>query len=176
MRIIVAGGDGFIGWPLSMKLSKEGHEVLIVDCLLRRKIDEDNGYSSISPIKTIYERLAKWKEVTGKTIQFKKIDIAAEKDEFFSAFEEFNPDAIGHLAEQKSAPYSMKDLETVGETYTNNTQSTLNVLLAIMKYNQKCHLVHIGTMGVYGYGAIEGSEIPEGYCKAKLHCEHTEKC
>ena len=98
--------------------------------------------------------------MTGKTIKFKKIDICSEKEAFNAAFEEFCPDAIVHLAEQKSAPYSMKCLETIGETYTNNTQATLNVLLAMMKYNQNCHLVHIGTMGVYGYGAIEGLEIP----------------
>lgn len=71
-------------------------------------------------------------------------------------FEEFLPDVVVHLAEQKSAPYSMKTTETIDYTYTNNTQATLNVLLAMMKYNQKCHLVHIGTMGVYGYGAVEG--------------------
>ena len=135
MRIIVAGGDGFIGWPLSMRLSRDGHEVLIIDNLARREIDEKNGYCSISPIKSMEERLERWKEITGKTIGFKKIDISSEKTEFFKAFEEFCPDAIVHLAEQKSAPYSMKSLETVGETYTNNTQSTLNVLLAMMKFN-----------------------------------------
>ena len=87
MKIIVAGGDGFIGWPLSMRLSKLGHDIMIVDNLYRRKIDLDNGYSSISPIKTLEERLAKWKEITGKTIHFSKIDIAAQKDEFFNVFE-----------------------------------------------------------------------------------------
>ena len=70
----------------------------------------------------------------------------------------------------------MKSIETVDYTYTNNTLSTKNVLIAIMKHKPQCHLVHIGTMGVYGYGAIEGSEIPEGFCMAKLHCTHTEKC
>ena len=176
MKVIVAGGDGFIGWPLSLRLSSEGHEVLIIDNLYRRKIDEENGYSSISPIKTIEERIAKWKEITGKTINFLKIDIAAQKDKFFETFESFNPDAIVHLAELKSAPYSMKNIKTIDETYTNNTQATLNVLLAMMKYNPKCHLVHIGTMGVYGYGVVEGTEVPEGYCMAKINCTHTEKC
>lgn len=70
----------------------------------------------------------------------------------------------------------MKSLDTIAETYTNNTQTTLNILLAMMKFNDKCHMVHIGTMGVYGYGALEGLEIPEGYCMAKLNCIHTEKC
>lgn len=93
-------------------------------------------------------------------MKFRKIDIAAQKDEFFNIFEQFCPDVIVHLAELKSAPYSMKNLTTIGETYTNNTQSTLNVLLAMMKYNPKCHLIHIGTMGVYGYGVVEGSEVP----------------
>lgn len=80
MKIIVAGGDGFIGWPLCMRLSNLGHDVMIIDNLYRRKIDFENGYSSISPIKSIEERLAKWKEVTGKTIQFHQIDIAIQKD------------------------------------------------------------------------------------------------
>lgn len=70
------------------------------------------------------------------------------------------PDVIVHLAEQKSAPYSMKNIETIDMTYTNNCLATKNVLLAMMKYNDKCHMVHIGTMGVYGYGAIEGCDIP----------------
>lgn len=173
MKVIIAGGDGFIGWPLSLKLSSLGYEVLIIDNLYRRKIDQDNGYSSISPIKTIEERISRWKELTGKTIHFRKLDIAKHKDEFNNVFENFGPDAIIHLAELKSAPYSMKNLSTIDETYTNNTQSTLTVLLAIMKYNPKCHLIHIGTMGVYGYGVVEGSEVPEGYCMAKINCTHT---
>ena len=70
----------------------------------------------------------------------------------------------------------MKNLETIDYTYENNTLSTKNVLMAVMKHNDKCHIVHIGTMGVYGYGALEGLDIPEGYCMAKLHCTHTEKC
>jgi UDP-sulfoquinovose synthase len=67
----------------------------------------------------------------------------------------------------------MKTIDLVDECYTNNTQATKNVLIAIMKFNQNCHLIHIGTMGVYGYGVLEGSQIPEGYCMAKLHCVHT---
>ena len=70
MKVLIAGGDGFIGWPLAMRLSKLGYDVMIVDNLYRRKIDEDNGYSSISPIKSIEVRLERWKELTGKTISF----------------------------------------------------------------------------------------------------------
>ena len=176
MRVIIAGGDGFIGWPLALRLTNLGYEVLILDNLYRRKIDQDNGYSSISPIKSIEERIARWKELTGKVIEFRKIDIAVQKNEFFQAFQEFKPDAIIHLAELKSAPYSMKNFETIDATYTNNTQSTLNILLAMMKFNPKCHLIHIGTMGVYGYGAVEGLEIPEGFCMAKINCTHVDKC
>jgi len=110
------------------------------------------------------------------TVKFIKMDIAEEKNAFYRLFEDFKPESFYHLAEQKSAPYSMKNLEAVDYTVTNNTLATKNVLIAIMKYSPDCHLIHIGTMGVYGYGAIEGSEIPEGYCMAKLHCNHTEKC
>lgn len=172
-KILIAGGDGFIGWPFSLRMSNMGWDVLIVDNLSRRKIDEDNGYSSVTPIKSIEERLACWKKVSGKEIKFENIDMAQEADKFFKAFEKFMPDVLVHLAEQRAAPYSMKSIETVDYTYTNNTLSTKNALIAIMKYNLKCHMVHIGTMGVYGYGALEGSEIPEGFCMAKLHCTHT---
>lgn len=104
--------------------------------------------------------MARWKELTGKEIKFANIDIAEEKLRFFEEFEKFKPDVIMHLAEKKSAPYSMKSIETIDETYTNNTASTKNILLAVMKYNRDCHIVHIGTMGVYGYGAVEGLDIP----------------
>ena len=80
MKIIVAGGDGFIGWPLAMRLSKEGNDVLIIDNLARRAIDDKNGYSSISPIKTIEERIKCWEEVTGKVIHFKKLDLNLQKE------------------------------------------------------------------------------------------------
>lgn len=110
MKILVAGGDGFIGWPLSLRLSKDGYDVLIIDNLYRRQIDEKNGYCSISPIKTIEQRLQCWKELTGKEIKYKNINIATEKQKYFDAFQEFNPDAVIHLAEQKSAPYSMKTI------------------------------------------------------------------
>lgn len=66
----------------------------------------------------------------------------------------------------------MKSIETIDYTYTNNTQSTKNIIISIMKFNKNCHLIHLGTMGVYGYGAVEGSNIPEGYCNAKLNCDH----
>ena len=176
MRILIAGGDGFIGWPFALRMSNLGWEVLIVDNLSRRTIDEENGYSSVTPIKSIEERLECWKKVSGKEISFANIDIAHQKQEFFQAFADFKPDVIVHLAEQRAAPYSMKNLDTIDYTYENNTLSTKNVLMAVMKHNEKCHIVHIGTMGVYGYGALEGLDIPEGYCMAKLHCTHTEKC
>lgn len=153
MKVVIAGGDGFIGWPLSLRLSKLGYDVLIVDNLVRRKIDTDNGYFSITDIKPIEQRLEKWTQLTGKVIQFQKIDLA-NSSELDSVFSEFKPDVFYHLAEQKSAPFSMKNFETIDYTITNNTQATKNVLLAIMKFNPKCHLIHIGTMGVYGYGAV----------------------
>lgn len=117
MRILIAGGDGFIGWPFSLRMSNMGWEVLIVDNLSRRAIDDKEGYSSVTPIKSIEERLKCWKEVSGKEIKFAKIDIAHEKAQFFEAFAEFKPDVIVHLAEQRAAPYSMKSLETIDYTY-----------------------------------------------------------
>ncbi len=105
---MIAGGDGFIGWPLALRLSKLDYDVMIVDNLYRRKIDEENGYSSISPIKTTEERIEKWKALTGKTIKFQKVDVS-EKEKFFELFASYIPDVVVHLAEQKSAPYSMKN-------------------------------------------------------------------
>ena len=135
MKVLIAGGDGFIGWPLSMRLTKLGYEVMIVDNLYRRKIDDQNGFSSITPIRPIDVRIERWKEISGKQILFEKIDIAEEKEKFLELFKNWMPDVVVHLAEQKSAPYSMKTVELVDETYTNNTQSTKNILIAMMKYN-----------------------------------------
>ena len=87
MKVMIAGGDGFIGWPFALRMTKLGNDVMIVDNLSRRKIDEDNGYCSITPIKPIEQRIQKWKELTGAEIKFRNIDIAMQQKEFFDTFE-----------------------------------------------------------------------------------------
>jgi len=162
MRIIILGGDGFCGWPTTLHLSSKGYEVLIVDNLSRRLIEHDLGSYSLTPIKNIQDRIKCWYTLTGKKIHFHCFDIAKEYDKLYQLFIEYKPDAIVHFAEQRSAPYSMLSVEKKQYTVNNNINATHNVLLAMLASQLNIHLVHLGTMGVYGYGAIEG-KVPEGY-------------
>lgn len=164
MKIIVAGGDGFCGWPTSLYLSNRGFDVAIVDNLVRREIDKELNSNSLTPIASLEERVAKWKELTGKEI---KTYIGDLNDyEFLSGvFEEFKPEAFVHFAEQRSAPYSMISREHAIYTQGNNVLGNLNVLYAIKEFNPDCHLIKLGTMGEYGTPNID---IEEGY----LEIEH----
>lgn len=162
MKIAVLGGDGFCGWPASLHLSSLGHDVAIVDNLSRRRIDAELGAESLTPIATIDERLAAWHEVTGSEIAFRNIDVAQDYDGLLAFIEEFAPDAVIHFAEQRAAPYSMKNSRTKRYTVDNNVNATHNLLAAIVESGRDAHVVHLGTMGVYGYGTA-GMKIPEGY-------------
>lgn len=172
-RIIVLGGDGFCGWPTSLRLSQAGYDVTIVDNLSRRKIDVELGCRSLTPIATIEARLAAWEEVTGKTIGFHNIDISDDYHELRALIADIEPRAIVHFAEQRAAPYSMKSPKHKRYTVDNNINGTHNVLCAIVDSGVDAHLVHLGTMGVYGYGTA-GMEIPEGYLKVKVDVNDTE--
>ena len=167
-NILVVGGDGFCGWPISLRLSNKGHNVIIVDNLARRKIDVELGAESLTKISPMEERISAWKEVTGKDIKFHLLDVAKEYDRFVSVVRENNIDTIIHLGEQRAAPYSMKNRTTSRYTVDNNLTCTHNVLSAIVEVDTNIHLVHIGTMGVYGYGAVENSIIPEGYVNVMM--------
>ncbi|WP_189438245.1 NAD-dependent epimerase/dehydratase family protein [Pseudovibrio japonicus] len=161
---MVLGGDGFCGWPTSLLLSSLGHDVIIVDNLSRRKIDVELEVSSLTPIKPVSERLATWKELTGNTIRFADLTLGVDYDRFLQLLIEEKPDAIVHFAEQRAAPYSMKSSRHRRYTVSNNLNATNDVLSAIVESEQDIHLVHLGTMGVYGYGTV-GCEIPEGYLR-----------
>ena len=167
-NILIVGGDGFCGWPLSLRLSKKNHNVTIIDNLSRRKIDIENNSGSLTPIKSIYDRIETWHEVTGKKIGFYLIDVAKEYERLKEVIKKENIDIIIHLGEQRAAPYSMKNSKTSRYTVDNNICGTHNILSAIVNVNTSIHLIHIGTMGVYGYGAIENRIIPEGYINIKL--------
>ncbi len=156
------GGDGFCGWPTSLHLSKHGHEILIVDNLSRRDIDIELGASSLTPIKSINERIQSWKKISNKCIEFSNFDIAKDYDSLLSTVNDFKPDAIIHFAEQRAAPYSMKSSWHKRYTIDNNISATNNILAAIVESKKDVHLIHLGTMGVYGYGSA-GLKIPEGY-------------
>lgn len=167
MKVIVFGGDGFCGWPNALHLSQLGHEVIIVDNLSRRKIDIELEVSSLTPIRPMGERLAAWKELTGKEIRFFNFTVGQDYDKLLALFKDERPDAVIHFAEQRAAPYSMKTDQTKRYTVNNNLNATHDILAAIVESGQDIHLVHLGTMGVYGYGTA-GMQIPEGYLKVRF--------
>jgi UDP-sulfoquinovose synthase len=168
MKIAILGGDGFCGWPTSLHLSHLGHDVAILDNLSRRKIDVDLEVDSLTPIAPIHTRLNAWEEVTGKKITFLNIDIARDYYPLLSFITQFKPDAIVHFAEQRSAPYSMKSERTKRYTVDNNLSATHNVLCAIVESGLDIHLLHLGSIGVYGYHTA-GMEIPEGYLNVQIN-------
>lgn len=168
MKILVLGGDGFCGWPTSLHLSDAGHDVVIVDNLSRRQIDVLLEVESLTPIATISERLATWQELTGKKIGFEFLDIAQDYSGLLGLLKKHKPDAIVHFAEQRAAPYSMKTSLTKRYTVDNNVNATHNLLCAIVESGIDAHVVHLGTMGVYGYGWFGTAPIPEGYLAIKV--------
>mmetsp|Transcript_23840 Transcript_23840/g.29329 ORF Transcript_23840/g.29329 Transcript_23840/m.29329 type:complete len:469 (+) Transcript_23840:88-1494(+) len=161
-KIIVLGGDGFCGWPTCLHLSEAGHDIVMVDNLSRRNIDTELGCSSLTPIQSPEVRVQAWKEVSGKDIKFVNIDVAKEYDLLVQLLKEEKPDSIVHFAEQRAAPYSMKNSKSKRYTIDNNVSGSNNLCCAIIDSELDIHIVHLGTMGVYGYGT-SGGEIPEGY-------------
>ncbi|HTR70033.1 MAG TPA: NAD-dependent epimerase/dehydratase family protein [Mycobacteriales bacterium] len=170
MRVLVLGGDGFCGWPTALHLSAEGHDVVIADNLVRRKIDVELEASSLTPISPISTRLAAWNEVSGRTIEFESIDVADQYHRLLTLISDWQPDAIVHFAEQRAAPYSMKSSWHKRYTVSNNLNATNNLLAAIVEADLDVHVVHLGTMGVYGYGTA-GVKIPEGYLRVHIPAE-----
>ena len=167
MRVLVLGGDGFCGWPTALHLSNRGHDVAIVDNLSRRNIDNELEVSSLTPIQPMSTRLAAWEEVSGKQIAFSRYDVADNYHRLLTHLSTFRPDAVIHFAEQRAAPYSMKTSWHKRYTVNNNLNATNNLLAAIVEADLDTHVVHLGTMGVYGYGTA-GMKIPEGYLTVKL--------
>lgn len=162
MKIIVLGGDGFVGWPVSLRLSKDGHDVTIVDNFARRNADSELGCESLTPIRFLGERVKIWKELTGRKISFKRVDVAKNYYGLYDVICKVKPEVIIHLAEQRAAPYSMKSEIHKRYTINNNITATHNVLCAIVESGLDIHLVHIGSTGVYGYQDSD-APIPEGY-------------
>ncbi|SFE97067.1 UDP-sulfoquinovose synthase [Alteribacillus iranensis] len=173
-KIFVMGGDGFCGWPTSLHLSQEGHDITIIDNLSRRNIDNELEAASLTPIQPMGTRLATWKELSGQSIGFHNIDIAEEYERLLQVIMEEKPDAIIHFAEQRAAPYSMKSPKNKRYTVNNNINATHNILCAIVESGLDIHLVHLGTMGVYGYGTA-GMKIPEGYLDIEVTSESGER-
>jgi UDP-sulfoquinovose synthase len=166
-RIVVLGGDGFCGWPTSLHLSARGHDVTIVDNLSRRKIDVELEVDSLTPIRPLSERLEVWEQHSGNRINLQTFTVGEHYHRLLSLIEDEQPDAIVHFAEQRAAPYSMKSSAHKRYTVNNNLNATNDVLASIVESGVDVHLVHLGTMGVYGYGTA-GMKIPEGYLKVKV--------
>ncbi|GGH54188.1 NAD-dependent epimerase/dehydratase family protein [Frigidibacter albus] len=173
MRIAVLGGDGFVGWPTSLHLSNLGHEVHIVDNLSRRWIDTELGVQSLTPMDSIQERCRIWQQETGEKLHFHFLDLR-EYDRIKSWLEEVRPEAIIHFAEQRAAPYSMKTDRHKVYTVNNNVSATHNLLAAMVETGVDAHLVHLGTMGVYGYSSV-GAPIPEGYLDVEIDTPNGKK-
>ena len=159
MRILVLGGDGYCGWPTSLYLSKKGHSVGIIDNFFRRQWDTELGTESLTPIRTLAERLDAWEQHTGIRIPFFQGDVL-DYPFLLDVIQKFQPEAIVHFAEQRAAPYSMIDREHAIFTQTNNIVGTLNVLYAIHEIVPDCHLIKLGTLGEYGQPNID---IEEGF-------------
>jgi UDP-sulfoquinovose synthase len=164
MRVLIAGGDGFCGWATALHLSARGHEVVLLDNLIRRRWDDELGTASLVPIADLDERVTAWRELTGATLPVELVDLT-DRDPVFDALERHRPDAVVHFGEQSSAPYSMMDAAHAADTQVNNVVGTLNLLFALRDIVPECHLVKLGTMGEYGTPNID---IEEGY----LEVEH----
>jgi UDP-sulfoquinovose synthase len=159
MRILILGGDGYLGWPTAMRMSSRGHDVHVVDNGLRRQAHAESGSDSLTPIATVAARVDAWRELTGRTIGLTEGDLT-EWDVVDGVFRTFVPDAIVHYGEMPSAPYSMRDRAHAVFTQTNNVVNTLNVLYAMREHTPNAHLVKLGTMGEYGTPNID---IEEGF-------------
>ncbi|MDE3204128.1 MAG: NAD-dependent epimerase/dehydratase family protein [Acidobacteriota bacterium] len=159
MRILILGGDGYLGWPTALHLSVRGHDVALVDNFVRRDWDQELGVESLVPIASLEERVRTWATVSGKEMPVYIGDLC-DGDLVDQIVRDYDPDTIVHYAEQSSAPYSMLDRRHAVATQMNNVVGTLNVLYAIAAHNRDIHLVKLGTMGEYGTPNVD---IEEGW-------------
>jgi UDP-sulfoquinovose synthase len=159
VNILVLGGDGYLGWPTALYLSRRGHRVGVVDNFARRNYDLEMGVDSLVPIVSLQQRVRRWREISDLNLELFVGDLT---DDGFvrETIQSFRPDAVVHFAEQRSAPYSMIDRRHAVYTQVNNVVGTLNLLYAIAEHNRDVHLVKLGTMGEYGTPNID---IEEGY-------------
>jgi UDP-sulfoquinovose synthase len=161
MRVLILGGDGYLGWPTALRFSARGHEVSVVDNFVRRRWVEGVGSDSLTPILALEERLAAWREVSG--LEVRSYEGAVEDGDFLeSVVAETLPEVVIHYGQQASAPYSMASRAQAVETQYGNTIGNLNLLFAIRDHVPDCHLVKLGTMGEYGQPNID---IEEGYIR-----------
>jgi UDP-sulfoquinovose synthase len=160
MRVLILGGDGYLGWPTAMHFSARGHHVHLLDNYLRRRAHRENGTGSLTPIaEDLSSRINAWRDVTGSEMGFTEGDLC-EPEIVHRVFRDFEPDTIIHYGEMPSAPYSMASRAHAVFTQYNNVVGTLNVLFALRDLAPDAHMVKLGTMGEYGTPNID---IEEGF-------------
>jgi UDP-sulfoquinovose synthase len=159
MRVLILGGDGYLGWPTAMRFSARGHEVSVVDNFSRRRWHEKHGTDSLTPIRPLAERIEAWREASGRQIR-SYVGGIEDGDFLEEVVVDTRPEAVVHYGEQASAPYSMASREQAVETQHTNVIGTLNLLFALRDHAPGCHLVKLGTMGEYGTPNID---IEEGF-------------
>ena len=159
MRVLILGGDGYLGWPTALRFSARGHEVAVVDNFARRRWHSENGTDSLTPIRELDERIGAWRELSGE--QIRRYAGSVEDGDFLDeVVAETRPEVVVHYGEQPSAPYSMMSRERAVETQYTNVIGNLNLLFSLRDHVPECHLVKLGTMGEYGQPNID---IEEGY-------------
>lgn len=161
-KILILGGDGFCGWPTALRFSSYGNKVTILDNGSRRAIDRKLGTASLTPIRSLEDRVAAWAEIGGQEIESCQIDLAQDYSKLVAFLRKLRPDIVVHFAEQRSSPYSMLTSEGARYSVDNNIRATHNLLAALVEIELCPHIIHLGTIGVYGYDTA-GLMLPEGY-------------
>jgi len=159
MRVLIMGGDGYLGWPTAMSFAAKGHDVCVIDNYLRRNIAQQTQSEGLMPNPNLHDRADLFKAHLGKDIRVEIGDVADYRT-LSRVFEETQPEVVIHYAEQPSAPYSMMGFDQASQTLNNNLNATMNLIWAVMEYNPDCHIVKLGTMGEYGTPNID---IEEGW-------------
>jgi len=159
MRVLILGGDGYLGWPTAMHFASKGHEVTVIDNYLRRRLALETNSEPLIHTPALEQRAKIFADLTGRQIQV-IIGDCCDYAFLSSAVNQTRPDTIVHYAEQPSAPYSMRDYRSARVTLTNNLEATFNCIWAVLEHDRDCHIVKLGTMGEYGTPNID---IEEGW-------------
>ena len=170
MKVLILGGDGYLGWPTAMHLTAKGHEVAVVDNYLRRNICREENVEPLFEVPNLHERAKLWQKLSGFNISVFIGDLS-QWDFIAEVFHKFTPDAVVHYAEQPAAPYSMLNRRAAALTLQNNLTVTANLIFAVREFAPKAHIVKLGTMGEYGTPNIN---IEEGWIEIE-HKGRTQK-
>lgn len=170
MRVLILGGDGYLGWPTAMSLAAKGHEVHVVDNYLRRNIARETCSEALISLPNLHERADIFLSVSGKKIEV-HIGDCADFQFMSECVNKSSPDAVIHYAEQPSAPYSMRGYSEANKTFQNNLGVTFNLIWAVLQNSPDCHIIKLGTMGEYGTPNID---IEEGWINVE-HNGRTQK-